>query len=93
MFLGVQGIIVVYDISMLQSFNQLIKWINYVQIVSALFDSHYLFCKFTSICFVFEMVCKVGLRRISGQHFPGSQLIMRMWEVLGGFKDHTSCSI
>ena len=29
-----QGIIVVYDISTLGSFNQLIKWINYVQIVS-----------------------------------------------------------
>ena len=29
-----QGIIIVYDISTLQSFNQLIKWINYVQIVS-----------------------------------------------------------
>jgi small GTP-binding protein len=29
---GGAGIIVVYDISMLQSFNQLIKWINYVQI-------------------------------------------------------------
>ena len=44
-----QGIIVVYDISKLQSFNQLIKWINYVQIVrSCEIHNYYIYVWFIS---------------------------------------------
>ena len=35
-YLHVQGIIIVYDITSTQSFNQLIKWIGYIHSVSTL---------------------------------------------------------